>query len=244
MQEAIVLKNVSVTYKGKKYFKDAVRDLSLTVFCGEVFGFLGPNGAGKTSTIKAIFNLIYPEQGEIVVLNKPVIDFSVRAKIGYMPEIANYYWYLTPRELLMQYAGFFQIPEKEAVQRIRKLAELMDLEDEINVLMKYFSKGMMQKVNLAQALINDPDLLILDEPTSGLDPISRMKVRDIINDLKSAGKTVFFSSHELSEVELICDRVGILKSGELIKVEKIEDIIHNKAEQQSLESYFLSLIDS
>jgi len=241
MKDALFLDRVSITYKTKKYQKKALRQLSLKISPGEVFGFLGPNGAGKTTTIKAILGLIYPEEGQISIFSKPSHLPSIRKRLGYMPEIANYYWYLTPTELLLMYAGFFGISKATAVKKIDELFEIVDLKNERSILMKNFSKGMMQKVSLAQALINDPDLLILDEPTGGLDPVARIKVRRLIADLKSKGKTIFFSSHELSEVELVSDRVGILKSGQLIKVSSTKDILSQKG-HQSLEQYFLNII--
>ncbi|MBU4304421.1 MAG: ABC transporter ATP-binding protein [Candidatus Omnitrophica bacterium] len=240
--EVLILKEVSVTYRGKAYSKDALRNLSLSVNRGEVFGFLGPNGAGKTTTIKSILNLLYPTQGSIFVFDSPSFHPRVRQRIGYMPEIAQYYWYLTPRELMMMYAGFFGIKKNDALRKIDGLCALVGLEKEAGVLMKNFSKGMMQKVSLAQALINDPELLILDEPTSGLDPVARMKVRDIIKDLKAKGTTVFFSSHELSEVELISDRIGILNAGRMVTVADMKDILSQKGHRQSLERYFLDII--
>ena len=197
MKNALELKNLCVIYKGNNYYKEAITKLSLEIIQGEVFGFLGPNGAGKTTTIKSIFDFICPTDGQILIFGKPR-NHSLHSRLGYMPEIANYYWYLTPRELLRMYAGFFGLNKREADKKIDNLLALVDISSEANVLMKNFSKGMMQKVSLAQSLINDPDLLILDEPTSGLDPVARSKVRDIIKDLKKQGKTIFFSSHELS----------------------------------------------
>jgi ABC-2 type transport system ATP-binding protein len=242
MKPILSIENVSVVYTGSAYTKEALRGLSLEVARGEVFGFLGPNGAGKTTTIKAILNLLHPAQGRIMLFGMPNDLVAVRQRIGYMPELANYYWYLTPRELLLMYAGFFGMKKAEALARISSVIELVGLDKEAAVLMKYFSKGMMQKVSLAQALMNNPDILILDEPTSGLDPIARMKVRDIITQVKTAGKTVFFSSHELSEVELVCDRVGILHEGRLIKTEDMKSVLNHKGHQQSLETYFIGLI--
>jgi len=242
MKNILTLKNVTVAYKNKDYHKDALHSLNLEIVAGEVFGFLGPNGAGKTTTIKAILNLLYPREGEIRIFNGLNTDYKLHRRLGYMPEIANYYWYLSPRELLIMYAGFFGIGKKQAGKKINGLFKLVGIEQEADVLMKNFSKGMMQKVSLAQALINDPELLILDEPASGLDPVARMKVRDIIYDLKTQGKTVFFSSHELSEAELICDRVGILHKGQMLKVETMQNILERKDQNMSLERYFLSII--
>ncbi|MFH2144980.1 MAG: ABC transporter ATP-binding protein [Candidatus Omnitrophota bacterium] len=241
-ETALSLTGVGVTYKGKNYTKEALFELSFRVERGEIFGFLGPNGAGKTTTIKAILNLIYPNTGQIEIFGCPASKVCARKRIGYMPEIANYYWYLTAKELLLMYAGILNIPKALALKRIDSFFEIVGLQDAGNVLMKNFSKGMMQKVSLAQALLNDPDLLILDEPAGGLDPVARTQLRSLILELKNKGKTVFFSSHELSEVELICDRVGILKEGRLLKTEKVKDILNQKTQHQSLENYFLNII--
>ena len=242
MQSVLELNSVSVVYKSRAHKKSAVNDLDLQINKGEVFGFLGPNGAGKTTTIKAILGFLYPQKGQITIFGRPSGDYTLRKQLGYMPEIANYYWYLSPRELLTMYAGFFGTGKRQAQKKIDQLLTLIGLEAEAGLRMKNFSKGMMQKVSFAQALVNDPDLLILDEPTSGLDPMARMKIRDIIKDLKEAGKTIFFSSHELSEVELISDRVGILHNGSLIKTEKMENILKQKGPGTSLERYFLDII--
>ncbi len=242
MKYALELRNLCVVYKDRNYSKRAIDGVSLALASGEVFGFLGPNGAGKTTTIKSIFNFLIPTEGSIYIFGEPSRNHFLRARLGYMPEIANYYWYLTPRELLRMYAGFFGMKKADADKKIDSLFSLVGIDAEADVLMKNFSKGMMQKVSLAQSLINDPDLLILDEPTSGLDPVARSNVRDIIKGLKAKGKTIFFSSHELSEVELVCDRVGILNNGCLMKTEKMEDILHRKDKNMSLERYFLNII--
>lgn len=242
MKHVLELHELSVAYTGQNYFKKAIDNLNLTIVEGEVFGFLGPNGAGKTTTIKSIFDFLPVHSGKIKIFGEPSFKHSVRSRMGYMPEIANYYWYLTPRELLRMYAGFFGMSKGVADKKIDYLFSLVDMNKEANVLMKNFSKGMMQKISIAQALINDPDLLVLDEPTSGLDPLARSKVRDIIKGLKAQGKTIFFSSHELSEVELVCDRIGILNNGMLIKTDKMSNILQNKGHNISLEKYFLDII--
>ncbi len=242
MKYALELNDLSVTYKGSNFLKKAIAHLTLKIVSGEVFGFLGPNGAGKTTTIKSIFNFLPVAAGQISIFGQDSSDYSVRSRMGYMPEIANYYWYLTPRELLRMYAGFFGFRKKTADKKIDNLLSLVGMEAEANVLMKNFSKGMMQKISLAQSLINDPDLLIFDEPTSGLDPLARSSVREIIKGLKAKGKTIFFSSHELSEVELVCDRIGIINKGVLVKTDKVEDIFKQKGDDMSLERYFIDII--
>ena len=237
----IEIENLYVRYTGKRT-KEVLRGLNLTVREGQIYGFLGPNGAGKTTTIKTLLGLIPDYEGRVLVLGKSPRDLSAKQRIGFMPEIANYYWYLTPRELLSMYACIFGIGKKQAVTKIEKLLDLVDLKDSADTLMKTFSKGMMQKVSFAQALINDPELLILDEPTGGLDPISRINMRDVIVKLHNEGKTIFFSSHELSEVETICDEVAIIKDGMLLKSGKLNELLAAKGTSLTLERYFLDII--
>jgi len=237
----IDIENLHVSYDGKRA-KKALRGLNLSVSKGQIYGFLGPNGAGKTTAIKTALGLIPAYTGKVLVLGKPPRDLSAKQKIGFMPEIANYYWYLTPKELLRMYARLFGIARKEAAAKIEGLLDLVDLKDSADVLMKTFSKGMMQKVNFAQALINDPELLILDEPTGGLDPSSRIKMRDVIRDLRDQGKTIFFSSHELSEAEMICDEVAIIKDGALLRSGKLKELLAEKEGAVTLERYFLNII--
>ena len=240
--DALQLRNVSVTYRTAAYEKAALKDLSFTVPGGSVFGFLGLNGAGKTTAIKAILQLLYPESGQITIFGVPAASAAARARVGYMPELAYYYWYVTPRELLMFYAGICGIPPRAARKKCDGLLSFVGLEAERSVLMRHFSKGMMQKVSLAQALINDPDLLILDEPTSGLDPQARIEIRETISTLKRQGKTVFFSSHELSEVETVSDMIAIIDQGRLVTAARVDDILRQKGETRSLEQFFLSMI--
>ncbi len=241
MDKVIEISNLTVIYKDRKA-KLALDRLDLEIYPGEIFGFLGPNGAGKTTTIKAMLGLLYPDSGEIFLFRKlPQNPFS-RGKIGYMPEIATYYWYLTPGELLRMYGTFFHLDKKTIAKRTDELLELVDLRDSADILMKNFSKGMMQKVSFVQALINDPELLILDEPTGGLDPVSRITMRDLIKELKNRGKTIFFSSHELSEVELISDRIAILKEGKIKRLGTLDKLLEERGQHQSLEQYFLSVI--
>ncbi len=240
--EYIEAENLHVRYAGK-YTKEALRGLNLSVLKGQIYGFLGPNGAGKTTTIKTLLGFIPGYEGKALVFGKPPQDLSSKERIGFMPEIANYYWYLTPWELLNMYARIFNIGNRQIARKIEELLDLVNLKDSANVLMKTFSKGMLQKVSFAQALINDPELLILDEPTGGLDPISRIKMRALIRQLHDKGKTIFFSSHELSEVEMICDEVAVIKDGALLKSGKLNELLAQKDTSITLERYFLNITE-
>ena len=242
MQQVIVTKNLCYTYETGKRKVEALKGVDLSVNNGEIFGFIGPNGAGKTTTIKLLLGILIPKKGELTLFGRSPSKPKTRQTVGYMPEIADYYRYLTPVELLIMYGNIFGIEKKVLHERIEKLLQLVDLTGQANKLMSTFSKGMMQKVSFAQALINDPDLLILDEPTSGLDPVSRKRMREVIQNLRANGKTIFFSSHELSEVELVTDRIGILNKGRLLAVGSAKDLLGEKEEGQSLESYFLKMI--
>ncbi len=196
----------------------SLKSCSLTVYKGETFGLLGPNGAGKTTLLKLLLGIIRPSSGRGLLLGKPLGDRSVKQRIGYLPENPYFYDYLTGWEFLQLAAGLFQIPKSVQRQRIPLLLELVGLSvaDARKKQMRRYSKGMLQRVGMAQALINDPEVVFLDEPMSGLDPVGRYQMREIILSLKAAGKTIFFNSHILSEVEQICDRVAILTKGELI----------------------------
>jgi ABC-2 type transport system ATP-binding protein len=219
--------------------KVALNGLDLEVQAGEVFGFLGPNGAGKTTTMNVLLGFVQPTSGEASLFGIDVRQPIARQRIGYLPEMTYYYKFLTAEELLRFYAKIFGLACGEADARIDRLLKLVELEHVRKCPIKSYSKGMQQRVGLAQALINNPDLLILDEPTSGLDPLGRMKVREIIQRLKDEGKTVFFSSHELGEVETVCDRVAIIYEGELKAVGNVQDITGRHA---SLEKSFLEII--
>jgi ABC-2 type transport system ATP-binding protein len=220
--------------------KVALKGLDLQVGMGEVFGFLGPNGAGKTTTMNVLLGFVNATSGAAYLFGVNVREPIARQRIGYLPELTYYYKFLTAEELLRFYASIFGISRQEAERRIDNLLRLVELESVRNRPIKSYSKGMQQRVGLAQALINDPDLLILDEPTSGLDPIGRMKVREIIQRLKNEGKTVFFSSHELGEVETVCDRVAILHEGELKIEGHVSDLVQKY--RCDLEKIFLQII--
>jgi len=243
MDPIVETKNLRVEYKaqiagtGKKV---AVKDLNLSVQAGEVFGFLGPNGAGKTTTMNVLLGFVNATSGAAFLFGVNVREPIARQRIGYLPELTYYYKFLTAEEILRFYARIFGIPRGEADKRIDQLLKLVELEHARKRPIKTYSKGMQQRVGLAQALINNPDLLILDEPTSGLDPLGRMKVREIIQRLKNEGKTVLFSSHELGEVETVCDRVAIINQGELKVQGRVTDLLEKY--QANLERIFLNLI--
>ena len=243
METILETKDLRVEYKGTRSGqgrKAAVKGLNLRVTAGEVFGFLGPNGAGKTTTMNVLLGFVSATSGSAFLFGVDVREPIARQRIGYLPELTYYYKFLTAEELLRFYARVFGIPRREADQRIDELLKLVELQDVRRRLIKTYSKGMQQRVGLAQALINDPDLLILDEPTSGLDPLGRMKVREIIQRLKNEGKTVFFSSHELGEVETVCDRVAIINQGELKVEGRVADLVEEH--QANLEKIFLNII--
>lgn len=243
MDPVIELRNLRVEYPAQKAGqgrKRAINDLNLNVRPGEVFGFLGPNGAGKTTTMNVLLGFVNATGGEAFLFGVDVRQPIARQRIGYLPELTYYYKFLTAEELLRFYARIFGISRGDADRRINQLLKLVELEQVRKRPIKTYSKGMQQRVGLAQALINNPDLLILDEPTSGLDPLGRMKVREIIQRLKDEGKTVFFSSHELGEVETVCDRVAIINQGEL----KVEGQVASLVEKYkaNLEKIFLAIV--
>jgi ABC-2 type transport system ATP-binding protein len=219
--------------------KVALQGLDLEVRAGEIFGFVGPNGAGKTTTMNVLLGYVQPTAGTASLFGINVRQPIARQRIGYLPELTYYYKFLTAEELLRFYAKIFGISRAETDKRIANLLKLVELEHASKRPIKSYSKGMQQRVGLAQALINNPDLLILDEPTSGLDPLGRMKVREIIHRLKNEGKTVFFSSHELGEVETICDRVAIVHEGELKAIGTVAEV---SAGYDNLEKAFLKAV--
>ena len=207
----------------------ALDRLDLEVAQGEIFGFLGPNGAGKTTTLKLLMGLIYPTSGTAWLLERELGNNAVKQQIGFLPESPYFYEYLTAEEFLAFYGQLFGLAGKALAQKVDSLLETVNLTPVRRLPLRKFSKGMLQRIGLAQALINDPQLVILDEPMSGLDPIGRRDVRDIIMNLKDQGKTVFFSSHILPDVEMICDRVGILVKGRLRAVGTVHDLVGSSA---------------
>jgi ABC-2 type transport system ATP-binding protein len=243
MDTILETKNLRVEYRSrelKQAAKLALKGLNLRVNAGEVFGFLGPNGAGKTTTMNVLLGYVNPTEGEAFLFDVNVREPIARQRIGYLPELTYYYKFLTAEELLRFYARIFGIPKAETEKRIDQLLKLVELDHARKRPIRTYSKGMQQRAGLAQALINNPDLLLLDEPTSGLDPLGRMKVREIIQRLKNEGKTVFFSSHELGEVETVCDRVAILHQGELKIEGRVSDLVSQY--QCNLEQIFLKVV--
>lgn len=207
------------THSLRKEFgtKIAVSDLTLTVQRGEVFGFLGPNGAGKTTSVKMLLGLVAPTSGEAQVLDAALGNVQARAKIGFLPEHFRFQDWLSGREFLDLHARLYGIGGAVRTPRIETLLTRVDLQDAADRKLKEYSKGMLQRVGLAAALLNEPHLVFLDEPTSGLDPLGRLIVRDVINDLRTQGTAVFLNSHLLSEVEVTCDRVAFVKNGRVLR---------------------------
>jgi ABC-2 type transport system ATP-binding protein len=208
--------------------KVAVEDLTLTVERGEVFGFLGPNGAGKTTSVKMLLALTAPTGGEGFLFGKPIGDPDVRARVGFLPEHFRFHDWLDAQEFLQLHADLYHMPHNLAVERIDELLELVGLQEHRFKKLREFSKGMLQRIGLAQALLNHPDLVILDEPTSGLDPVGRRLVRDIIRDLRQQGTAIFLNSHLLSEVEITCDRVAFIKHGKVIRSSRLQDLVEGE----------------
>jgi ABC-2 type transport system ATP-binding protein len=199
----------------RKKMRRSLDHLDLQVNEGEAFGFLGPNGAGKTTTLKLLMGLIFPTSGTAQVRGRSIADVGMHREIGYMPEQPYFYDYLTARELLDYFAQFFGYNAVERRKRIKTFLERVGLAASADVQLRKFSKGMLQRVGIAQAILHDPHVIFLDEPMSGLDPVGRREVRDIILDLKKQGRTVFFSTHILSDAEMLCDRVAVLVGGKL-----------------------------
>ena len=207
----------------------ALDRLSLSIEQGEVFGFLGPNGAGKTTTLKLLLQLIYPTSGRAEILGKPAGDVAVKRRIGYLPESPYFYDYLTAEELLTYFASLMGYEREERRRRVSALLDEVGIGGERRLQLRKFSKGMLQRVGIAQALLNDPEVVFLDEPMSGLDPLGRRDVRNLILKLRDRGCTVFFSSHVLADAEALCNRVAILVAGRLVSTGSLADIHAFKA---------------
>lgn len=233
----IEIENLTKDFRTEFWKKVSVRaldHLSLCVGKGEVFGFLGPNGAGKTTTLKILMDLIRPTAGSARVLGSPVASVSMRRRIGFLPENPYFYDYLTAEELLTYIGALFGLRQPALGSKVGSLLETLGLGGARRLQLRKFSKGMIQRIGLAQAIINDPEVVFLDEPMSGLDPLGRREVRQAILNLKSSGVTVFFSSHILPDVEALCDRVAILNRGRLLQVGALHDILKVKIEAHEI----------
>jgi ABC-2 type transport system ATP-binding protein len=230
----IEIENLTHDYQTGFWRKRSLRALdgiSLRVEAGEVFGFLGPNGAGKTTTFKILMRMLSPTAGEARILGRPLDDLRMRARIGYLPERPYFYQHLTARELLLYCGALCDLPRDHAARRATELLGQVGLSDSADRRLRKFSKGMLQRVGLAQALINDPEVLFLDEPMSDLDPLGRREARELIAGLRARGKTIFFSSHILTDVEAMCDRVAILNRGRLVESGRLSEILKTRSNE-------------
>jgi ABC-2 type transport system ATP-binding protein len=233
VQSAISVQKLKKRYRTTHHTdRAALLDLTMDVPAGEIYGFLGPNGAGKTTTIKLLLGLIRPTSGAGTVLGHPLGSVAARRRLGFLPESPYFYEYLRGDELLHYYGSLFGLPERVRRERVETLLRLVGLWEQRRLAVRKYSRGMLQRLGLAQALVNDPDLVILDEPAGGLDPIGRREMRDILLGLRERGKTVFLSSHILAEVETVCDRVAILNRGELAAVGRIGDLLTGGREME------------
>lgn len=235
MSNAVIeIRNLSKIYRdfwGRKKVQ-AVKSLSLDVMKGEVFGLLGPNGSGKTTTMKMLLGLLFPTSGEMTILGKPASDVSKNERIGYLPEESYLYRFLNADETLDFYGRLFDMPAAERARRSDELIEMVGLGKARRRQLKEYSKGMTRRIGLAQALINDPDLVLLDEPTSGLDPIGTREMKDLIHQLKAQGKTVVMCSHQLADVQDVCDRIAVLFQGELKVLGRVDELLELRNEMQ------------
>jgi ABC-2 type transport system ATP-binding protein len=241
MDLALDIRDLFVTFRKGKDVVTAIDNISLKLPQGRVLGFIGPNGAGKTTTMHAMLGFMKPDSGSISVFGVDVNDSIARSRIGYLQENPYTYGFMTGKELLLATARLFKLPRRESRMRTDQLLSDMGRETAANRRIATYSRGMTQRICLAQALINDPDLVILDEPTGGLDPFGRMDIRKIILSLKEKGKTVFFSSHELSEVELVCDHIAIISRGRIVANGPAAEVISG---DDNLERFFLRAVQS
>jgi len=219
-------KSFSIGFIPKK--SKILKGISLKVESGEIFGYLGPNGAGKTTTLKCLLGIIFPEKGKMEIFGHPSLSVKAKEKIGYLPENPYFYDHLTASELLYFYSRFHPLSKLKIEEKIDALLGLVGLEKASHLRLRKFSRGMLQRIGIAQALLNDPSLVLLDEPLGGLDPLGRKEIRDIIMRLREEGKTVFLSSHILQDIEMVCDRVAILVNGKISNQGKLQDLISEK----------------
>jgi len=231
----------------RKVFNDdkvAVADLTLTVERGEVFGFLGPNGAGKTTSVKMLLGLISPTSGDGKLLGAPLKDVSTYTKVGFLPEHFRFHDWLTAEEFLILHADLYKMPRGITQKRAHELLERVALTPHMDKKLGAFSKGMLQRIGLAQALLNQPELVFLDEPTSGLDPVGRRLVRDIIKDLRRQGTTTFLNSHFLSEVEVTCDRVAFIKNGQIVRTARMDALVEGELTLQIKAKHISPMVET
>ena len=230
---ALQLESLKKTFKigFRRKVVEAVQGVSLAVQPGEVFGFLGPNGAGKTTSIKMIMGLIRPTSGQATIFGRPITDPTVRQRVGFLPEQPYFYDYLKPRELLRFMGGLQGLSGAALNKQVDELIEMVGLDHARERTLRKFSKGMLQRAGIAQAFLGDPDLVILDEPLSGLDPIGRKEMKDVLTRAKARGKTLFFSSHILSDIEMICDRVAIIDKGRIVRHGVTRDLVAEGASE-------------
>ena len=244
---AISIENLEIRYGRGARANHAVRGISFRVEPGETVGFIGPNGAGKSSTIKPIMGFIFPAAGSVQVLGEPAGSVAARRRMGYLPEVSLYYPFMKAREILELYGGLAGLDRPTLRRRIPELLERVGLAGKGEILLKHFSKGMQQRVGIAQAIIADPDLLVFDELSSGLDPVGRFDLRAVLLDLKSRGKTILFSSHELYEVESLCDRVIMINQGLKLADEPVAPLLERltdaaPGQPRTLEEHFMGLV--
>ena len=230
MSKAVKITGLHKSFKSEflRQRKEVLKGISLTAEEGEIFGYLGPNGAGKTTTLKCLLGLIFPDSGELEILGLPHLSLKAKARIGYLPENPYFYDYLTAAELLRYYSQLHLLQKEEIEKKIENLLRMVGLESSAHLQLRKFSKGMLQRIGLAQTLLNDPALVLMDEPLGGLDPLGRKEIRDIIVRLRDEGKTIFLSSHILQDIEMICDRVAVIVEGQVINQGKLHDLISQK----------------
>ena len=241
MKTVIEASGLSASFRHRKQVHQALDKVSFEVHEGKTVGFIGPNGAGKTTTLHILLGFLSPDSGSARLLGRNASAAESRAQIGYLSEHPECYKYMSAREYLGMTAKLFHLPKAEARERINRLLEEVELTAHAHKRIATYSRGMLQRIGLAQALINDPDLLILDEPTNGLEPLGRRKIRQLIEQLKARGKTIFFSSHELSEIETVCDEIIMIANGRIIRQGPVAELVANSP---NLEHYFLEALQA
>lgn len=239
MNEIIQVNNLHKTfeYRFGTQKHEALRGISFNVQKNEIFGYLGPNGAGKTTTLKILMGLIKPESGSFSIMGSSIEDENIRAKIGFLPENPSFYPFLSAYETLQMICDLYRMPKKMQDDRIRTFLSIVGIEKAMNKRVGGFSKGMLQRLGLAQAIINDPEIIILDEPLSGLDPLGRKEFKDIILLMKRRGKTVVFSSHILPDIEMIADKVCVINQGQLVGTGYVQDIVKKELKEIDIEIF-------